>query len=534
MIKNLLHLHHQKYPMKKTIYAYIAFLILLNTATYAQEEKVDYSVISRIKEEALDHSQVMNTLFNLTDVSGPRLTGSANLKSAQQYVIQQMNDWQIEGAHLEPWGTFGKGWEINRSYIAMTKPYYQPLTGAPKAWTSGTNGPVNEEAVLVKAETEQDLEKYKGKLAGKIVVVGSSNEIKPGFTPDAKRYTDDDLKNLYLNKNMEEVHDDAMPVDREKFRAARALRQKINAFLSDEHPALILSARGGMMGTFNTTNGASYAMDAKAALPEMEMAPEHLYRIIRLLEAGKEVRIEAEIATTFNEKDTLQYNVIAEIPGTDKKLKEEVVMIGAHLDSWHSATGSTDNAAGCAVMMEVMRILKTLDVHPRRTIRIALWSGEEQGILGSKGYVKAHFGDVSTMELKPEHQKLSVYFNLDNGGGKIRGIYLQGNDALRPVFEEWLKPFADMGATTVTNRSTGSTDHIPFDQVGLPGLQFIQDPMDYFSKTHHTNMDTYDRIQKADLMQASAIIASLVYDAAMRNEKLPRKSLPKPKAAEKK
>ena len=256
------------------------------------------------------------------------------------------------------------------------------------------------------------------------------------------------------------------------------------------------------------------------------MSPEHLNRIIRLIEAGKKVSIEAEIKTSFTQTDTLQYNVIAEIPGTDKKLKSEVVMIGAHLDSWHAATGATDNAAGCAVMMEVMRIIKMLDVHPRRTIRLALWSGEEQGILGSKGYVKNHFADPDSMITKPEYDRFSVYYNLDNGAGKIRGIYLQENDTLHDLFQSWLEPFKDMGASTVTRRSTGSTDHVPFDKVGLPGFQFIQDPMDYFNKTHHTNSDLYDRIQEDDLKQASVIIAAFVYHAAMRDEKLPRKKKP--------
>jgi len=508
----------------------ILIFIFISIAVRAQEAAVDYSIITKIKDEGFNRSQVMATVFNLSDVAGPRLTGSAGLKQSEQWVVDQLQSWGISNAGREAWGVFGKGWEINKAYLAMTTPYYQPLIGAPKAWTPGTNGLLKQQAVLVKADSEQDFDKYKGKLAGKIVVIPFSGEIKPGLTPECKRYTDEELKDLFMDKNMGDLHDDHTPYDPEKARQARQLRQKLNAFLAVENPALVLMSRGGTMGTFNTTNGASYALDAKAALPEMELAPEHLTRLVRLLDAGKEVTLEAEINTSFNNADSIQYNVIGEIPGTDKTLKNEVVIIGAHLDSWHAATGATDNAAGCAVMMEVMRILKAIDVKPRRTIRLVLWSGEEQGLLGSKAYVKNHYGDPVTMELKAEHEKVSAYYNLDNGAGMIRGIYLQGNDAARPLFESWLKPFEDMGANTVTSRNTGSTDHIAFDQVGIPGFQFIQDPLDYFSKTHHTNMDTYDRIQKADLMQASVIVAALVYQTAMRNDRLPRKPLPKPKA----
>jgi carboxypeptidase Q len=284
-----------------------------------------------------------------------------------------------------------------------------------------------------------------------------------------------------------------------------------------------------MHGTYFTSNGASYAPDARPVLPEMEMSAEHYGRIMRLLEAGKEVEIELESKTSFTD-DLTGYNVVAEIPGTDKKLKEEVVMLGAHLDSWHAATGATDNAAGSAVMMEAMRILQAIGVKPRRTIRIALWGSEEQGLFGSKNYVKKHFGDPQTMKMTPAHAKFAGYFNVDNGTGKIRGVYLQGNEAVRPIFEAWLKPFHDMGAKTLTIQNTGGTDHLSFDALGLPGFQFIQDPVDYDTRTHHTNMDTYERLQEEDLKQAAVIVAAFVYHTAMRNEKLPRKVLPDAKA----
>ncbi|MEO5571990.1 MAG: M20/M25/M40 family metallo-hydrolase [Bacteroidia bacterium] len=514
--------------MKKKCYLCIGFLFVLTTVNLkAQNEKVDLSIVSKIKDEAFNRSKVMDILFNLSDVSGPRLTGSANLKNAQELARKQLQDWGMVNANLELWGGFGKGWEIQKSYMAMTVPYYQQLSGTPKAWTPGTNGPVHAAATLLKADNEEELEKYKGKLEGKIIVIASGTEIKPGLKPEFKRYSDEELKNLYLDKSIaSDLNENNF--DRAKYRAVRSFRQKRSEFLIAEKALAVTGARGGAMGTYWTSNGASYAADAKPVLPELEMSPEHVNRLVRLLEAGKAVEIEMEIKTAFNDKDTLQYNVTAEIPGTDKNLKNEVVMMGAHLDSWHAATGATDNAAGCAVMMEVMRILKTLDLVPRRTIRIALWSGEEQGLLGSEGYVKNHFAEPGVMVLKPEHKNISAYYNLDNGGGKIRGIYLQGNDALRPMFEAWLEPFDDLGATTVTTRNTGGTDHLSFDAVGIPGLQFIQDEMDYDTKTHHTNMDTYDRIQKTDLMQCAAIIAFFVYNTAMRDEKLIRKPLPKP------
>jgi Zn-dependent M28 family amino/carboxypeptidase len=328
---------------------------------------------------------------------------------------------------------------------------------------------------------------------------------------------------------MEDRPDNAPGMSREQRRVLAQLRQRADSFLLAEGAAAIITGSRGSMGTVFTSNGAPYAWAAKPVLPGLEMSAEDVNRLTRLLQAGKNVRVEMEVRNAFLTADSTAYNVIAEIPGTDKNLADEVVMLGAHIDSWHAATGATDNAAGVAVMMEAVRILKALDLKPRRTIRIALWSGEEQGILGSRAYVKRHFADPVTMKLKPAHGRISAYFNLDNGAGKIRGIYLQGNDAVRPVFEAWMAPFKDLGASTVTIRNTGATDHVAFDAVGIPGFQFIQDPLEYGTRTHHTNMDTYDRISKSDLMQASVIVASFVYNTAMRHEMLPRKPLPKPR-----
>lgn len=311
-------------------------------------------------------------------------------------------------------------------------------------------------------------------------------------------------------------------------RKALALRAAINTFLLNEKVGLILSQARGTDGTVFTTNGASYADTAKTVAPELETSGEDYLRILRLVKGGQKVTMEADIKTEFFSADMQGYNVVAEIPDTDKKLKDQVIMIGGHLDSWHGATGATDNAAGSAVMMEAMRILKATGFKPKRTIRIALWSSEEQGLFGSRGYVAAHFGDPKTLELKPEQAKLDAYYNLDNGTGKIRGIYLQGDSAAGPIFKAWLAPFKDLGAGAVTISNTGGTDHQSFDAVGLPGFQFIQDGMDYNTRTHHSNQDTYDRLSEDDLKQAATIVASFVYNTSERAAMIPRKVLPAP------
>jgi hypothetical protein len=506
------------------------FLLLFVSLTYAQQEPVDLQIIEKIKDEGLNRSQVMKTAFYLTDVIGPRLSGSAGLKHANEWTRQQLTDWQLTNAAIEPWGEFGRGWDIEKSYVAMTFPYYQPLIASPKAWIPSTNGLVKGKLMLVNAMKEEDFAQYKGQLKDKIILIQSATDIQTTFEPDAKRFTDDRLAEMASTAAPAPSSSGLSPERMAEYRARRAIREKLSQFLMEEGAALIISNGRGMHGTYFTSNGASYAADAQPVLPELEMAAEHYARMLRLLQAQQEVEIETEIKTRFN-TDLTGYNVVAEIPGTDRKLKSELVMVGAHLDSWHSATGATDNAAGTAVMMEAMRILKAIGVKPRRTIRIALWGSEEQGLFGSRNYVKNHFGDAQTMKLLPDHAKLSAYYNVDNGTGKIRGVYLQGNEALRSIFQAWLEPFKEMGATTVTIRNTGGTDHQSFDAVGLPGFQFIQDPVDYNTRTHHTNMDTYERLQEEDLKQAAVIVASFVYHTAMRDQKLPRKTMPEAKAA---
>ncbi|PLW90386.1 M28 family metallopeptidase [Mucilaginibacter sp.] len=513
---------------------YTALALTGLTGTALSQETVDQAAVAKIREEGLNHSKVMETAFYLTDVSGPRLANSPGLKRAQDWAVNQLKTWGMANAKLEPWGKFGKGWEVQKNYAAITVPYYHAIIAIPKAWTPGTNGLIKSEVVLLKADSVAELNKYKGKLAGKIVIFDTKNTLKRSEKPNLERYTDAQLTEMANAKPAPRGERRAFDPNSPQLaamRKARAARAAISQFLVNEKVGLILAQGRGTDGTTFTTNGASYADTAKAVAPELETSGEDFLRILRLVKAGQKVEMEADIKTQFITDDLQGYNVIAEIPGTDKKLKEQVVMIGGHLDSWHGATGATDNAAGSAVMMEAMRILKAIGFKPKRTIRIALWSSEEQGLFGSRGYVATHFGDPKTMELKPEQAKLDAYYNLDNGTGKIRGIYLQGDSAAGPIFQAWLNPFKDLGAGTVPIGNTGGTDHLSFDAVGLPGFQFIQDAMDYGTRTHHSNQDTYDRLSEDDLKQAATIVASFVYNTSERKDMIPRKELPKAQLA---
>ncbi|HTD99342.1 MAG TPA: M20/M25/M40 family metallo-hydrolase [Mucilaginibacter sp.] len=506
------------------------FIIAGIAGNVLAQEAPDAAAVQKIREEGLNHSKVMETAFYLTDVAGPRLAGSPGLKRAQDWAVNQLKSWGMVNAKREPWGKFGKGWEVQKNYAAITVPYYHAIIAIPKAWTPGTNGLVKGEVVVIKADTITDLDKFKGKLGGKIVMYDVTTKVVRGTKPDLSRYTDEELANMEKAKAQPNQARRAFDPNSPQFaaqRKLRALRAAIGNFFVNEKVGLVLSMARGTDGTVFTTNGASYADTAKAVAPELETSGEDYLRILRLVKGGQKVEVEADIKTQFFTDDLQGYDVVGEIPGTDKKLKDQVVMIGGHLDSWHGATGATDNAAGSAVMMEVMRILKAIDFKPKRTIRIALWSSEEQGLFGSRGYVLNHFGDPKTMQLKPEQAKLSAYYNLDNGTGKIRGIYLQGDSAAGPVFKPWFEPFKDLGAGTVTISNTGGTDHQSFDAVGIPGFQFIQDAMDYGTRTHHSNQDTYDRLSEDDLKQAATIIASFVYNTSQRPDMIPRKELPK-------
>jgi hypothetical protein len=499
----------------------LTILILLFILQTAAQENVDLQVIQRIRREGLEYSKVMDYMSYLCDVYGPRLSESPQYRKAGEWTVKTLKELGLENAKMEPYGTFGRGWELQKFYGAMTAPQYMPLIAYPKAWTPGTNGVIKGQAVLLDVRRAEDLNRYKDKIKGAIVLTQGGQELSLGFDPDAKRETEDDLKKLALAP--EPGAKPAMANRMAELMARQQLQQAVNKFVKDEGAAVLLEPSRGKDGTIFVASGGSFAKNAPLQLPAVVVALEQYNRMVRILQKDIPVTMEIEIQANFLENDSQGYNVVAEIPGTDKKLKDEIVMLGGHFDSWHSGTGATDNAAGCAIAMEAVRILKALGVKPKRTIRIALWDAEEQGFIGSRGYVTNHFFDRAKKEKKPEYDKFSAYFNFDNGSGKIRGIYAQGNLAAIPIFEEWLKPFHDLGATTVTNRNTGGTDHLSFDAVGLPGFQFIQDELDYDTRTHHSNMDVYDHISKGDLIQAATIMASFVFHAAMRNEKLPRK-----------
>jgi len=512
---------------------YSCLLVAGTMGTAFAQDTPDPVMTAKIRDEGLNHSQVMDIAFHLTDASGPRLAGSPGLKRAQDWAVSTLKSWGLVNTAREPWGKFGKGWEVQKNYIAMTAPYYHALIAIPTAWTPGTKGELKTEVVYVKIDSIPDLAKYKGKLKGKIIITDAARTPpEQNFTkPEASRYTDADLDKMA--KATLPPPRNAGGAGGPGRRGGQAGGNRISpAALTDfelaEGVGLVLTmARSGSTdGTVFTTNGASHADTAHATLPKLETSVEDYQRILRLVKANIAVTMDADIKTEFFDKDLNGYNVIGEIPGTDPTLKPQLVMLGAHLDSWHGATGGTDNAAGSAVMMEAVRILKAVGAKPRRTIRIALWSSEEEGDLGSAGYVKNHFADRTDMVLKPEHDKVSAYYNIDNGTGKIRGIYQQANEKVGPIFAQWLMPFHDLGATTVTILNTTSTDHESFDNVGIPGFQFIQDDIDYEARTWHSNQDTYDKIIPADMMQMATIVASFVYNTAQRDEMLPRKPLP--------
>lgn len=505
--------------MKKKWVLFIA-MALPGLIVYAQDD----ATTEKIKELGLKQSQVMNYAFQLTDVSGPRLTNSPGYFRAANWAKNELIKLGLTNAALEPWGDFGKGWELKKSYIAMTAPYYRPLIGFPKTWTKGTNGLKNAEIIVIKAADSAALEAYKGKLKGKIVLLYRADTLKPTYKPDAERFSDETLQKMA---------DAKVDTSRRRGNPQRTLigslpmpvRVRRLAEAEGAIAQLTMSPRG-FHGTLFVQGGGPYGANDPENFPDMMIAFEDYMSLVRLSEAGIPVKLDIETQTEFFTKDIKGYNVVAEIKGTDPLLKDEVVMLGGHLDSWQGSTGATDNAAGCAVMMEAVRIIQQSGLKPKRTIRIALWGGEEQGLHGSRNYVKNHFADPATMQLKPEHSKISAYYNIDNGTGKVRGIYLQGNEGVRDIFTQWLKPFNSLGASTVTIENTGGTDHQAFDAVGIPGFQFIQDEIEYDTRTHHTNMDSYDHLQAEDLKQIATIVASFVYNSANLDSKLPRKPLP--------
>lgn len=507
------------------------WLLFIPAFVVAQEA----SIIQQIKKEGIENSQVMDIAFHLTEKSGPRLMNSPGYYRAMDYSVDQLKAWGLDNVAKDEWGDFGKGWELKKFYIAMKSPWYKPVIAFPKAWTSGTNGLKTAAVILIDPEADSTalVNNYRGKLAGKILAMDKLIEYKLDDKADLVRYTKAELDSLgAIQLDKKEADTTGMAERRRKWiqswRESRKKAEILGNLAKEEGAvAIISSSPRNHDGTVFVQQGGSHAMDAPENFLDIAMALEDYNMIVRLVRANEPVALELEVDSQFYTDQEKGYNVIGEIIGTDPKLKDEVVMIGGHLDSWQGSVGATDNASGSAVMMEAMRILKTLNIKPKRTVRIGLWGGEEQGIHGSRGYVSKTFANREDMKLKPAHEKFNVYFNFDNGTGRINGIYLQENEAARDIMNKWLSPFEDLGATTITIENTGGTDHLSFDGVGLPGFQFIQDEVEYNSRTHHSNMDSYDHLVEDDLKQAATVVAGLIYQAAMSEQKVPRKELPK-------
>ena len=538
----------------------VLFLAALVAAPGAQSDKLDYAAIGQIRDEGLTRSQVMDTLFWLTDRYGPRLTGTPAIDEAGEWTMKTMTAWGLSNVHREEWD-FGRGWSLVRFSAHIVEPRIQPLIGFPKSWSVGTDGPVSADVLRATFATDADFAKYKGQLKGKIVLSQPSRAVRMLEGPFIVKMDGDLAKEAETTPipaqrgrggrggrgaapGADAAADPAGDASTaagagQPGQAAQQFQQRLQQFYKEEGVVAVFD-RGSDADTANMGSGLSVNQQhpdggtvfpgsvdrsAAAGVPQVTLAVEHYNRMVRLLEHNVPVKAELDLRVQFHE-NAKGFNIVGEIPGSDPA--GEVVMLGAHFDSHPFATGATDNATGTTAMLEALRIIKTLGLKPRRTIRVALWGGEEQGLLGSKAYVLAHFADPQTMQVKPEHAKLSAYFNLDNGTGRIRGIWMQGNLAARPIFEQWIEPLKDLGVTILGPRSVAQTDHSSFDAVGLPGFQFVQDRLEYNSRTHHSNMDVYDRAQRDELVQQATVAAVFAYDAAMRTEKMPRKALPKP------
>jgi hypothetical protein len=528
-------------------------------------ESLDLNMYQRIRDEGLNRSHVMEFASALMDGIGPRLTGSPNVKKANEWTRDTLTKIGLENAHLEDWGEFGLGWQQLNTWARMVTPDTAVLIVQATPWSPSTTEPVTGDVVFVSIQTERDLDQYKGKLEGKIVLFGAMRPVPPVDKALFSRYTEkelDDLTEFTVSANAGGLPPELVARMRERMERLRLL-DRIAQFFADEKVAAVIEPSrdggngGGSGGTFFDDNGATlgrtpYIADKRVKIPVVVATIESYGRLYRLIQAHVPTSVELDVETKFSGDHEHGFNTVAEILGTDPKLKDEVVMLGGHLDSWIAGTGATDNGAGTIVAMEAVRILKALDIKPRRTIRIALWTGEEQGLFGSKGYVTEHFGFAKTstapdqmqlpdfmrravgpLEIKPDHKLISAYFNVDNGSGKIRGVYTQGNAAVAPIFAQWIGPLKDLGVNTITMRNTGGTDHLSFDAVGIPGFQFIQDDLDYETRTHHSNQDVFERLQPADLKQIATVEAIFVYNAAQRDQMMPRKPLPDPDRIEK-
>jgi carboxypeptidase Q len=531
------------------------FLSIFALLPLFAQEQIDTAAVMKIKDEGINHSQVMEIESWIADICGPRLNWSPEFREAADWASAKLKEIGAEKVHYENFGPAAKGWTLKKFYLNAIEPHAFPLIAYPKAWSPGTKGIITGKAVYLDAQNDADLEKFHGKLKGAFVLLNDLIPVAPHFQGDASREPDSTLLKLANLSSADRGRRGRRPQMDSTFMKRMIFNLKKMEFCQKEGAAVLIEGNRGDDGTLQNVAAASvprrsqdtsnvfgmrlnaYDADAPQILPQLTVAAEHYNRMLRTIQKGKNVTLEMKLDVEFTKPDS-SFNIIAEIPGTD--LKDEIVMIGGHFDSWHAATGATDNGSGVAVCMEAIRILKTLGLQPRRTIRIGLWGGEEEGLLGSHAYVKQHFaerledtgymsgGGSGSLTIKPEFEKFDVYFNNDNGGGKVRGLYMQGNETVRSIFRSWLSVYGDPAAQTLTIASTGGTDHLSFDGVGLPGFQFIQDMIDYMMRTHHTNMDVVERIVEDDLKQSATIMAVFAYNAAMRDSLFPRKQTPSP------
>lgn len=509
-------------------------VLLMATLSAQHPGDVNLSAIQRIKAEAFQRSEVMEHAFWITDVHGPRLTNSPGHRQAAAWIAKRLESFGLSLVALEPAEFHGRSWQTTHYEGHLIAPSYTPIIGQPLAYTRGTDGPVQGTPVHAVLESEADLETWRGRLRGRIVLIEPMKAQPLLSAPLSHRWTDAELAE-------EAMAPPPGVVPCREFRLGagggpcpafppaeaarrREFRQRVQAFLAQEGAAVIL-----VQGTGNSTGGTVFGMSGGSPNPStpeapctIALTPEHYNRIVRLLDRQVPVTVAFNVKAEILEP-AASFNVVGELPGG--RLRDEVVLVGAHLDSWAIGTGATDNAAGTAIAIEAMRILAASRLPLDRTVRIALWASEELALFGSRAYVRRHFADPATMKPSPEHDRFSAYFNIDQGGGRIRGVYLQGNEAARPSIARWLTPWHDLGATIVTSRDQ-SSDNKAFEEVGLPNFSFLQDDLEYGTRTWHSNMDVYDRLQPGDMMQAAAVVASFLYHAANAAERLPRKPLP--------
>lgn len=548
-------------------------LLMISLCAYAAEkpkaapaasqpavENLDLATIARIRDEGLNHSHIMEYASGLFDDIGPRLTGSPDFARAEEWSLDQLRRMGASNVHAESWGDFGMGWRQIGTSLLMVTPSTATFLAQATPWSPATAGEVTGDVIAVPTlKEEKDFDAWKGKLAGKIILYGDAPKIDlnpPAFMQHYDQAKLEHFRSYPLDGDQGDSHvlpDD--PAFWEKVFKEMAFLEKVGHFFADEHAVAVLRPSGSGTMIQDDTNISLgwfvYRPEHKQAIPSAAVSTEAFGRMHRLVSHNVPVSLRLNIATQFFGDHVPGEDVIAEIGGTDPVLKDQVVMLGGHLDSWISGTGATDDGAGSIIAMEAMRILRALNVQPRRTIRIGLWGGEEQGVFGSAGYVSNHFATLvystkpeeqivpefvrqqtGPVTIKPEHDKLDAYFNTDNGGGKFLGIFTEGNSAVASIFQQWAEPISDLGFTTISLRNTGSTDHATFNQVGLPGFQFIQDPRDYETRSAHTNLDTYEHLSEPDLKQAAVVMAIFVYNTAQRDAMLPRMPLPHPELQE--